>query len=191
MKLQPDFYLHKNTRKLARQLLGKFLCTHIKGVYTSGMITETEAYEGIGDKASHAYGKRYTNRTKTMYEKGGIAYVYLCYGLHTMFNIVTHEKNEPHAILIRGIKPVDGIEQMERRRNMASSKKGFSSGPGTVCKALGIEMKHNAINLTGNTIWIEDRGLKIKSSQVKVTKRIGIDYAMEDADRLNRFIANL
>src|SRR6185369_16760922 len=152
MKLKPDFYTHKNTRKLARQLLGKFLCTSFNGIYTSGIITETEAYEGIHDKASHAYGKRFTERTKTMYEQGGIAYIYLCYGLHTMFNVVTHEKNEPHAILVRGIKPVDGIAQMEKRRNMPSTKKGFSSGPGTVCKALGIEMKHNALNLSGNKI---------------------------------------
>ncbi|HYG49886.1 MAG TPA: DNA-3-methyladenine glycosylase, partial [Flavobacteriales bacterium] len=145
MKLKPEFYAHKNTRKLARQLLGKFLCTRISGIYSAGIITETEAYEGIHDKASHAYGKRYTNRTKTMYEKGGIAYIYLCYGLHTMFNIVTHEKHEPHAILVRGIKPADGIEHMEKRRKMPATQKGFSSGPGTVCKALGIQMKHNGI----------------------------------------------
>jgi DNA-3-methyladenine glycosylase len=97
--LKPEFYKHKDTKKLARQLLGKFLCTNFNGIYTSGMITETEAYEGTGDKASHAYGGRFTERTKTMYAAGGIAYVYLCYGLHTMFNIVTHEKGEPHAIL--------------------------------------------------------------------------------------------
>ncbi|HLP13045.1 MAG TPA: DNA-3-methyladenine glycosylase [Flavobacteriales bacterium] len=188
MKLQPDFYIHKNTRKLARQLLGKFLCTNLHGIYTSGIITETEAYEGIHDKASHAYGKRLTNRTKTMYEKGGIAYIYLCYGLHTMFNVVTHEKDEPHAILVRGIKPVDGIEQMEKRRKMPVTKKGFSSGPGTVCKALGIEMNHNGIQLSGNKIWIEDRSFKIKRSQILVTKRIGIDYAGDDVHRLNRFV---
>jgi DNA-3-methyladenine glycosylase len=191
MKLTADFYEHKNTKKLARQLLGKFLCTQIDGIYTSGIITETEAYEGVNDRACHAYGGRYTNRTKVMYEPGGLAYIYLCYGLHIMFNVVTHEKNHPHAILVRAIKPADGIEAMEKRRNMPHTRKGFSNGPGTVCKALGIEMKHNASLLTGNKIWIEDRGLTIKKSQVKITKRIGIDYALEDAERLNRFLAEI
>lgn len=187
-KLSPDFYRQKNTRKIARQLLGKFLCTCFDGQFTSGMITETEAYEGTGDRGSHAFGNKRTTRTSVMYEEGGLAYVYLCYGLHRMFNIVTHTSGNPHAILVRAIQPVDGTAIMEERRKMSVTRKNFSSGPGTVCKALGIELLHNALDLSQDILWIEDRGIQPKSGQIRVTPRIGIDYAGEDALRPNRFV---
>lgn len=189
MKLSPDFYQQKNTRKIARQLLGKFLCTQSNNELTCGIITETEAYEGAGDKACHAYLNKNTNRTRIMFEAGGMAYVYLCYGLHHMFNVVTHTQGNPHAILIRAIRPVDGIALMEKRRNMKASQKNFSSGPGTVCKALGITTSHNATSLYGSDlIWIEDRGIRVPAREISITPRIGIDYAGEDALRPNRFV---
>lgn len=188
MKLLPEFYQQENTRKIARQLLGKFLCTHFNGQLTSGMITETEAYEGAGDRASHAWGNRLTNRTRVMYEPGGLSYVYLCYGLHNMFNVVTHTAGNPHAILIRAIVPADGRAVMEKRRNMRVTQKNFSAGPGTVCKALGIQLSHNALSLYANKIWIEDRDVKPLAKQVLVTPRIGIDYAGDDVLRPNRFV---
>ena len=98
MKLPEDFYLSKEVVAIARNLLGKYLFTNINGEISGGFIVETEAYQGITDKASHAFGNRFTNRTKTMYETGGIAYIYLCYGIHEMLNVVTSVEDEPHAV---------------------------------------------------------------------------------------------
>lgn len=190
MRLPPEFYQHTNTKKIARQLLGKILYTRFNNQITSGIITETEAYEGANDKACHAWGGRYTQRTKTMYEAGGISYVYLCYGLHHMFNVVTHQYGQPHAILVRSIKPVEGIPVMEKRKNAVFTQKNFAIGPGNVCKILGINLKHNALDLTGTSIWIEDNGVKTKNSEIEITPRIGIEYAGEDARRMNRFVLN-
>jgi DNA-3-methyladenine glycosylase len=109
MKLNKAFYLRENVVQIAKDLLGKCLCTNFDGVITSGIITETEAYEGITDKASHAYGNRLTQRTEIMYREGGIAYVYLCYGMYSLFNVVTNNRGIPHAVLIRGIHPLEGL----------------------------------------------------------------------------------
>src|SRR5205823_6322250 len=128
-------------------LLGKYLYTRLDGVVTGGYIVETEAYNGFMDKASHAYGNRRTSRTQTMYEQGGIAYIYLCYGIHEMFNVVTSVEGQPHAVLIRAIQPTDGIDIMQYRRNMAIVKPNITSGPGSVGKALGITRKLNGIDL--------------------------------------------
>ena len=187
IKLNKHFYQGTDTKKIARQMLGKFLCTNINGAITSGIITETEAYEGINDKACHAYNNRYTQRTKTMYSEGGVAYVYLCYGIHHLFNVVTNKANQPHAVLIRAIYPYDGIYVIEKRRNQKNNL-NIANGPGKVTMSLGINDSHNNVNLNGDTIWIEDRKLIIDASQILVTSRIGIDYAEEDVNRLNRFV---
>ncbi len=188
MKLPSEFYLQSDVKKIARHLLGKILCTNVKGIYTSGIISETEAYEGKTDKASHAWNGRFTERTQTMYEQGGIVYVYLCYGLHNMFNVITNVKDIPHAILIRAVQPVEGIEHMEARKGASSTVKNFSIGPGNVCKIMGIDRQHNGVSLEGNNIWIEDRKIRIPSNHIQITPRIGIDYAEEDTARLNRYV---
>jgi DNA-3-methyladenine glycosylase len=181
MKLPLEFYNHSDVLSITRSLLGKYLFTKIDGIITGGYIVEAEAYNGVIDKASHAYGNRQTPRTQTMYQAGGISYVYLCYGIHEMFNVVTSVEGQPHAILIRAIVPTDGIEEMLLRRGMPALKPNITSGPGSVAKALGISRKINAHNLQGEVIWIEDRGLSFSDDQVKAVPRVGVDYAAEDA----------
>ncbi|HYG14248.1 MAG TPA: DNA-3-methyladenine glycosylase, partial [Bacteroidia bacterium] len=175
MKLGLDFYNREDVVQIARELLGKELVTNIDGDLTSGIITETEAYAGIIDKASHAYGGRNTNRTRIMFGPGGMAYVYLCYGIHHLFNVVTHSEGVPHAVLIRNIQPLKGLEVQLLRRGKQKLDKTFSTGPGTMSQALGIKTKHTALSLLGDTIWIEDIGIKIPKKDIKVTPRIGVD----------------
>ena len=181
MKLPESYYQSSDVVALSRDLIGKYLFTKIDGAVTGGYIVETEAYNGAIDRASHAYGNKLTPRTKTMFEKGGLAYVYLCYGIHEMFNIVTSVEGQPHAILIRAINPTDGIDLMLLRRSMASFKSNITSGPGSVAKALSISRAVNAFSLQGETIWIEDRGLAFPNEEVAAVPRVGVGYAAEDA----------
>jgi DNA-3-methyladenine glycosylase len=181
MKLPEEYYLTNDVVTLSRDLIGKYLFTCINGETTGGYIVETEAYNGIIDKASHSYGNRITPRTKTMFEQGGISYVYLCYGIHEMFNIVTSVAGQPHAILIRAIVPTDGLDIMMHRRNMETLKPNITRGPGSVAKALGISRKLNACSLQSDIIWVEDRGHAFDALEVDSGPRIGVDYAGEDA----------
>ncbi len=184
--LKASYYLNPDVVSLARDLIGKTLCTRINGTLTCGIITETEAYAGVNDKASHAYNGRRTNRTEAMYSKGGVSYVYLCYGIHRLFNIVTHSEGTPHAILIRGIYPKVGIEEIVERRGVKFSKT-IGIGPGKVSQALGINLIHNNLSLTGKEIWLQDDGIKINPNDIQVGPRIGVDYAGEDAKLPYRF----
>jgi DNA-3-methyladenine glycosylase len=181
MKLPESYYISSDVVALSKNLLGKYLFTCIDGLTTGGYIVETEAYNGVIDKASHAYGNRMTSRTKTMFMHGGIAYVYLCYGIHEMFNIVTSVEGQPHAILIRAIQPTEGLDVMLYRRNMSTLKPNITSGPGSVAKALGISRKIDTFSLQGNTIWIEDRGLAFPDKDIAAVPRVGVSYAGEDA----------
>ncbi len=184
--------------EISKDLLGKYLFTKINGKLTAGIITETEAYAGEIDKASHAYNNRRTNRTEIMFADGGVSYVYLCYGIHHLFNVVTNYKNVPHAVLVRAIKPVTGLKTILERRNIEptkeniklieSGKKKIAGGPGTVTQALGILTKHSGLDLTGNIIWIEDKGIKINKKDIIAGPRIGVDYAGDDAKLPYRFI---
>jgi DNA-3-methyladenine glycosylase len=181
LKLQPSYYLNQDVIFLAKDLLGKVLFTRIEGEITAGIIVETEAYFGVQDKASHAYGGRRTNRTETIYSEGGVSYVYLCYGIHHLFNIVTSIKDEPHAILIRAIDPLIGKETIAFRRNMPVTKAAVSSGPGSAAKALGIDRSFNAKGLNGEEIWIEDHGIRYNPDEIAATPRVGVAYAQEHA----------
>jgi DNA-3-methyladenine glycosylase len=181
MKLAESYYHSQDVVAISKDLLGKYLFTYIDGVITGGYIVETEAYNGVVDKASHAFGNRLTPRTKIMFMQGGIAYVYLCYGIHEMFNIVTSVEGQPHAILIRAIEPTEGLEAMLFRRNMLAIKPNITAGPGSVAKALGISRAINAFSLQGDTIWIEDRGLIIPDEKITAVPRVGVAYAAEDA----------
>lgn len=188
-KLKKEFYLRHDVIMIARELLGKLLVTRINNKLTSGIITETEAYNGIIDKASHAYGNRRTKRTEVMYHQGGVAYVYLCYGIHSLFNVVTNEENIPHAVLIRGIMPAEGKGYMKQR---IGTKKDFAkiiSGPGNVSKVLGIHYSVSGLSLLGNNIWIEDAE-QVADKNVMTTPRIGVDYAGDDALLPYRFLVN-
>lgn len=190
MRLNEDFYLNEDVVEVAQLLIGKVLHTRLDGQHTAGIITETEAYNGIVDKASHAYGNRRTARTEVMYKRGGCAYVYLCYGIHSLFNVVTNQSGIPHAVLVRAIRPLEGIPIMEARRRQHASNKRFSSGPGSVSQAMGIHFSHTGLSLTGNKIWIADTGIRYSPSQLKATPRIGVDYAGEDALLPYRFIVD-
>lgn len=181
MKLSLSYYSNQDVLFLAKDLLGKVLFTEINGNITAGIIVETEAYFGIQDKASHAYGGRRTERTETLYSHGGISYVYLCYGIHHLFNVVTSVENDPHAVLIRAIEPLIGKEIMESRRNMPASKAAISSGPGSAAKALGIDRTFNQKDLSGAEIWIENQHTQYSSEEIESGPRVGVAYAGEDA----------
>ncbi|MBE9602510.1 DNA-3-methyladenine glycosylase [Pedobacter sp. MC2016-24] len=180
-KLPLSFYHQEDVNQLARQLLGKHLYTLIEGELTGGIIVETEAYNGITDKASHAYGGRFTDRTKVMYESGGLSYVYLCYGIHHLFNVVTGVEGTPQAVLIRGLEPIEGLDIMLRRRNMPALKPNLTAGPGALAKALGIDRALNAKDLMGEEIWIADAGLSYTREEIVASPRVGVDYAGDHA----------
>lgn len=166
---------------LARNLLGKLIFTQTGGLRTIAVIAETEAYAGESDKASHAYGGRSTHRTEVMYRAGGVTYVYLCYGMHNMLNIVTGPAGIPHAVLIRGIMLEEGEEAVFQRTGKKIKKGQLIVGPGNTTKALGITRKHNGLLLNGDTLWLEDYGITFPPGNIIVSKRIGVDYAGKDA----------
>jgi len=168
---------------IAIDLIGKVLVTNIDGRLTSGIIIETEAYSGTNDKACHANNGKRTPRNEIMYHTGGHAYVYLCYGIHHLFNVVTNEAEKADAVLIRGILPFDGIEVMSERRPIKSPARG----PGVVSQALGIRTHMNGENLNGEKIWIEDRNIRFSEENIIASPRIGVEFAGEDALRPWRF----
>jgi DNA-3-methyladenine glycosylase len=186
-KVPLNFYLREDVVQVSQELLGKVLCTNINGWVSKAVITETEAYAGVADKASHAYGGKRTKRTEPLYARGGTAYVYLCYGIHHLFNVVTNEIDTPHAILIRAGKPFDGIDVMENRRNKQATDSAFLNGPGSLGQALGITTTHSGVSLLEDKIWIEDRDISIEPGNILSGPRIGIEYAAEDAARPYRF----
>jgi DNA-3-methyladenine glycosylase len=181
MKLRESFYQRENVLQVTRDLLGKYLMTGFNDEITGGMIVEAEAYEGVTDRASHAYGNRRTARTEIMYHPGGTAYVYLCYGIHSLFNIVTNAVGIPHAVLIRGILPEIGIEVMKRRTGKARITVDSGIGPGRVSSLLGIHYSHTGLSLMDNRIWVEDRGVAVAEQDIITGPRVGVDYAGPDA----------
>lgn len=181
MKIPQSYYLGTDVVGISRSLIGKYLFTRIDGLISGGYIIETEAYNGIVDKASHAYGNRRTQRTEVMFGEGGVAYIYLCYGIHEMLNIVTNVEGTPNAILIRAVNPTIGLDVMQARRNMAIIKPNITRGPGSVAKALGISRKINGISLQSDVLWLEDQGLEFADDEIAAVPRVGVDYAGEDA----------
>lgn len=180
-KLPLHFYTNTDVVDIAKNLLGKQLVSHIHGATTSGIIVETEAYNGRTDRACHAFGGRRTARTETMYQRGGVAYVYLCYGIHHLLNVVTHQEDYADAVLIRAIAPQEGTQLMLQRRNMPKLHPRITAGPGCLSQALGIDKSHDNLSLLGKTIWIEDRGLCYEESEIEAGPRVGVAYAKEDA----------
>lgn len=184
-----SFFRRQDVVTISQSLIGKYIltCFGPDQITTGGMITETEAYCGVEDKASHAYNNRRTKRTETMFAEGGVVYVYLCYGLHHLLNIVTNKRDIPHAILIRAFRPEIGIEEMLKRRKKHKLTHSLTNGPGTVCQALGIDKTHDGLSVNGTSIWLEDRGVIIPLEAIEATPRIGVDYAGEDAFKPWRF----
>lgn len=186
MRLEPHFYERDNVVKIARELIGKYLFTNIQGVVTGGVVVETEAYSWK-EKGCHAYGGKMTARNKVMFEAGGCAYVYLCYGIHNLFNVVTNKSGFADAVLIRAIEPMDGVDTMKQRRGKIQNPFHLTSGPGKLTQALGIDRTFNGKFLINNDVWIEDRGEKVSSKGIEASTRIGIDYAGNDAKLPWRF----
>jgi DNA-3-methyladenine glycosylase len=190
LKLPRSFYTRDDVVQIAKDLLGKVLVTRFDSTLTSGIITETEAYAGATDRASHAYGGRRTNRTEIMFRNGGTAYIYLCYGVHSLFNVVTSKKDIPHAVLIRALQPLDGKEKIIQRLKAKKLKADSLVGPGKLSKAMGIHFSATGLDLLDNIIWIEDRKFKVDAKQIIAGLRIGVDYAGDDALLPYRFVWN-
>ncbi|MBX3257306.1 MAG: DNA-3-methyladenine glycosylase [Chitinophagaceae bacterium] len=188
VKLEYNFYNRANVVTIARELIGKLLVSQWDGITTSGRIVETEAYNGVVDRASHAWNGRRTARTEVMFGNAGVAYVYLCYGIHHLFNIVTNVKDIPNAVLIRAVEPVAGIDTMLMRTGKKKLDRTLTSGPGNVTKALGIITKHTGVNLLDDMIFVADDGFKVSNKNILATPRIGVDYAGGDALLPYRFI---
>ena len=185
-KLTRDFYTRSETIAVARDLLGALLVVPDEnGERVSGMIVETEAYLGAEDKACHSYQNRRTPRTETMFAVGGTAYVTFIYGMYFQFNVVTGAVNSPHAVLIRAVEPFENIEIMRTRRGVMKDE-NLTSGPGKLCLALAIDTRYKNADLRGGKIWLEDYR-EISDTEISVGKRIGIDYAGEDAEKPWRF----
>lgn len=186
--LTADFYHRKDTVQIAKDLLGKIIVTEIDGLYTSARIVETEAYKAPDDKACHAYLNRNTKRTKTMFLAGGVAYIYLCYGIHHLFNVVTGPAGVAHAVLIRAVEPIEGQSIMLERRNLEKIKPQLTAGPGVMSKALGIHKSYDGISLiqAKGVIRLEDAPA-VPASTIIAGPRIGIDYAEECIDWPWRF----
>ncbi len=185
-KLPRAFYTGPDVLAVARALLGRLLVVRGRGgARVSGLIVETEAYRGPEDRASHAYGGRRTARTETMYAVGGTAYVYFVYGMYHQFNVVTNVADEPHAVLVRALEPVEGIALMERRRGVGLP--GLTNGPGKLCIALGIDRRLDAADLTGERVWLEEGTGPVTPSRIASGPRVGIDYAGDWAMRPWRF----
>jgi DNA-3-methyladenine glycosylase len=187
-KLNRTFYEREDVLTIAQELLGKLIVTSFNGVETIGRIIETEAYQGITDRASHAYNGRRTPRTETMYRSGGVAYVYLCYGIHHLFNVVTNRENIPHAVLVRAIEPVHGKEVMLKRSGRSLWDTNIGSGPGNVSRAMGIATSHSGMSLQDEKLYLAQDEFLLPDNKIIATPRIGVDYAGEDALLPYRFV---
>ncbi len=180
-KLALDFYSRKDVISIARELLGKIVVTNFEGKVTSGRIVEAEAYIALTDKASHSFAGRRTTRNEHMYAAAGTAYVYICYGMHQMFNIVTNEKNIPDAVLVRAIEPLQGIDIMLQRTGKIKADHTLTKGPGNVGKALGIFKHHSGLHLLDDEIYLLDDEFVLEEHQIGTSGRIGVASAGADA----------
>jgi len=180
-KLDNSFYARANVLRIARELLGKVLVTEFDGHRSSGRIVEVEAYNGEVDRASHAYSGRRTRRTEVMYREGGTAYVYLVYGIHHLFNVVTNKRDIPHAILVRALEPLEGIPLMLKRTGKVRLDHSLTRGPGNLSKAMGLATLHTGYSLYEEVIYIGDDGYRPRKNEIIASPRIGVDYAGEDA----------
>ena len=176
-KLPLSFYQRTNVLEIAKDLLGKILVTKFDSVTTSARIIECEAYAGVIDKASHAVAGRRTARNEIMYGKAGFAYVYLCYGIHHLFNVVTNSEEIPHAVLIRAAEPLKGINKMLERTGKEKLDNTLTRGPGNVSKALGIYTTHSGLSLLSKNLFIADDGFVYSKKEILTSPRIGVDYA--------------
>lgn len=188
LKLEAAFYDRASVVRVAKDLVGKILVTELEGQRTTGRIVEVEAYNGVVDRASHAWSGRRTARTEVMFGAGGTAYVYLIYGIHHLFNVVTNKKDVPHAVLVRALEPLEGIPVMLKRMGRERLDHSLTRGPGNVARAMGLRVHHTGLSLLAGAIWIGDDGFRVRRGEMVATPRIGVDYAGEDAALRYRFL---
>ncbi len=181
VRLPRTFFTRADVVAISRELLGKVLVTEWDGHRSSGIIVETEAYRGPDDQACHAWMNRRTRRTEVMFTRGGHAYVYLCYGIHHLFNIVTGERDMPHAVLVRALEPLENLPLMLERRQLERVERRLTAGPGTLSQALGIRTTHSGTLLTraDSPIWLDDLGISVTDDDILAGPRVGIPYAGE------------
>lgn len=177
--LPREFYL-RDAREVARALLGQELVHEGSAGVASGIIVETEAYLGVVDRASHAFGGRMSSRTAIMYEEGGHAYVYLIYGMYWCLNITAQGVGTPECVLIRALQPVNGLDLMRRRRHAEAGKRlaNLTNGPGKLCLALGVDGSLYGEDLCGDVLFVRER-LPSDSAEIVASPRVNIDYAEE------------
>ena len=187
-RLERDFYTRADTLAVARSLLGKRLVVPApSGERVSGRVVEVEAYLGVEDRAAHSFGGRRTRRTETMYAEGGTVYVFFVYGMHHQFNVVAGPVGLPHAVLVRAVEPEEGVDLMKGRRPV-SKERELTSGPGKLCRALGIDLTFDGEDLTvGRRVWLEETGERFAPDDIAAGPRIGVAYAGEDALQPWRF----
>ncbi len=186
-KLPAQFYKRADVILIAKELIGKIIVTNFNGVTTTGRIVETEAYIGFTDRASHAYAGKRTTRNEHMYAAAGTAYVYICYGMHHLFNIVTNAKDFPDAVLIRAVEPLAGISTMLNRAGKVKFNSSLTKGPGNAAKALGIFKQHSGTDLLKDEIYIADDGFAIEQSLIGTSRRIGIENTADAVEKPYRF----
>jgi DNA-3-methyladenine glycosylase len=186
-KLPVQFYKGSDVVLTAKQLIGKIIITNFDGLITSGRIVETEAYIGLTDRASHSYAGKRTARNEQMYAPAGTAYVYICYGMHHLFNVVCNDKNIPDAVLIRAVEPLTGIDIMLKRTGKPELDNSLTKGPGNAAKALGISKNHSGINLLKDEIYIGDDEFVITENLLGISRRIGIENSGDAALKPYRF----
>ncbi|MBS6535256.1 DNA-3-methyladenine glycosylase [Peptoniphilus harei] len=190
--LENDFF-KRDTVEVAKSLIGKKIIRNISGNFFCAKIVETEAYLGLEDRACHSYGGRITDRNKTLYLPGGHIYVYLIYGMYDLLNIVTRDEEHPEAVLIRGVEPLENLDGISKNRfgkayeDLSTyQRKNLSNGPGKLSMALEINRSLNGKILSKNYLYIGE-GEEVPEKDLVITKRIGIDYAGEDANFPLRF----
>ena len=176
-KLPKSFYLREDVLKIAEELLGKIVVSKFNGITTSGRIVECEAYDGIIDRASHAFAGKRTTRNETMYAEAGTAYVYICYGIHHLFNVITNKKEVPHAILIRALDPLAGVDKMLKRRKKKGIENTLTKGPGSLSVAMGISIKHDKFSLFSDQLYLAYDGFVVPKEMIGISVRIGVESA--------------
>ena len=184
LKIDPAFFQRPNVLTIARELLGKRLCTKIDGQLTAGRIIETEAYRHEGDNSMTLHLQRKRRQAQALYAAGGVAYIYTVYRVHSLFNIVCNDAEHPDTVLIRAIEPTQGEAVMRARRQFQGPAKKLASGPGLLSRALGLSPALSGEPVTGPLIWFEDHGEELAETAILNGPRIGLEYAGPEAASL-------
>jgi DNA-3-methyladenine glycosylase len=178
----PRAFYARPVLTVARACIGKLL-VHRKDGTLIGRIVETEAYRGPEDRAAHSFGGRRTARTEVMFGPPGYAYVFFVYGMHYQFNIVTTREGHPHAVLVRAVEPLVGVDSMAKRRHLPEASRDLTNGPGKLCQAFDIDKRCYGLDLCGSELFLAN-GPRIKT---QTSARIGVQYAEDWAKKPWRF----